>query len=72
VEAFSDQVAVYLTRGVLDQTPPSTVVDATGLGYPEGRLRILREGAIDKASMVEVVGIEWFDRPDDEESQPGD
>jgi hypothetical protein len=48
------------------------VVDATGLSYPEGRLRILREGAIDKASMAEVVGIEWFDRPVDEESQPGD
>jgi L-threonylcarbamoyladenylate synthase len=72
VEAFSDQVAVYLTRGQMDPTPPSTVVDATGLAHPEGRLRILREGAVDKASIVDVVGIEWFEGPVVEESQPGD
>lgn len=72
VEAFSDQVAVYLTRGTLEATALSTVVDATGLTYPEGRLRILREGAIDKASLVDVVGIEWFEKPAGEESQPVD
>ena len=72
VEAFSDQVAVYLTRGQIEATAPSTVVDATGLTYPEGRLRILREGVIDKASMVDVVGIEWFEKAAEEESQPGD
>jgi len=72
VEAFSDQVAVYLTRGVMDTTAASTVVDATGLTYPEGRLRVLREGAIERAALVDVVGIEWFEKPADEESQPGD
>jgi len=71
-EAFSDQVAVYLTRGQMDPTPPSTVVDATGLAYPEGRLRILRDGVIDRASLADVVGIEWFEKTDGEESQPGD
>jgi len=65
-------VAVYLTRGVLAPTPPSTIVDATGLARPEGRLRILREGAIDKATLVDVVGSELFDPPATEESQPGD
>ena len=80
VEAFSDQVAVYLTRGVIEATAASTVVDATGLAFPEGRLRILREGAIDKAALVDVVGIEWFEKPAEPEpqsesqpeSQPGD
>jgi L-threonylcarbamoyladenylate synthase len=72
VEAFSDQVAVYLTRGTIEQTLPSTVVDATGLGYPEGRLRILREGAIDRAALIDVVGMTWFAETDSEESQPGD
>ena len=70
VEAFSDQVAVYLTRGVIEATTASTVVDATGLAYPEGRLRILREGAIDKAALVDVVGSEWFDKPAPPESEP--
>ena len=72
VEAFADQVAVYLTRGVMEATAPSTVVDATGLTFPDGRLRILREGVIGKAALVEVVGSEWFDGPASEESQPGD
>jgi len=55
---------VYLTRGQMGPTPPSTVVDATGLAYPEGRLRVLREGVVEKASMVDVVGIEWFEKTD--------
>jgi L-threonylcarbamoyladenylate synthase len=72
LEAFSDQVAVYLTRGVMETTAASTVVDATGLTYPEGRLRVLREGVIERAALVDVVGIEWFEKPAGEESQPGD
>jgi L-threonylcarbamoyladenylate synthase len=72
VEAFSDQVAVYLTRGVIESPAPSTVVDVTGLAYPEGRLRILREGAITRSELVQVVGLELFEKPAEEESQPAD
>jgi L-threonylcarbamoyladenylate synthase len=72
LDAFSDQVAVYLTRGVIESAVPSTVVDATGLGYPEGKLRVLREGAVERAALVDVVGVEWFDKPAKKESQPGD
>lgn len=72
VDAFSDQIAVYLVRGVMESTPPSTVVDATGLGYPQGRLRILRSGAIDDSALIEAVGVEWFEHPSEEESQVAD
>ena len=71
-EAFSDQVAVYLFRGVIESEAPSTVVDATGLGFPNGALRILRPGAIDEATLYGVVGKDAFVAEAPEESQPGD
>ena len=59
---FADEVAVYLVRGVVEG-PASTIVDATGLGRPEGRLRILREGPISREQLVAVVGEETFSVP---------
>lgn len=59
-EAFSDLVAVYLLRGTLEASVPSTVVDATGLGHPTGHLRILREGAISRQELYDVVGEDAF------------
>jgi L-threonylcarbamoyladenylate synthase len=61
-EVFSDEVAVYVVRGVVEG-PASTIVDATGLGKPEGRLRILREGPISWEQLVAVVGEETFSGP---------
>lgn len=70
--AFSDQVAVYLVRGVLPEGLPSTVVDATGLGFAEGKLRLLREGIISSAQLHEVVGVDAFQRPAEGEPQARD
>lgn len=62
-EAFSDLVAVYLVRGPLPDTAPSTVVDATALGLPEGRLRIVREGAITGQQVREIAGPDALPEP---------
>lgn len=63
-EAFSDLVAVYLVRGPIEVTAVSTVVDTTGLGFPEGTLRILREGAITNQQVRDIVGTNVFPEPE--------
>lgn len=70
---LGDRVGVYLDGGVLGGSVPggavagdgvpaaaaaSTVVDATSLHLPEGRLRILRDGAVTREAIVDVVGAE--------------
>jgi tRNA threonylcarbamoyl adenosine modification protein (Sua5/YciO/YrdC/YwlC family) len=54
---LGDAVAVYLDGGPAG-TVPSTIVDATGLGTPEGKLRIVREGAIAAEDIRRVVGAD--------------
>lgn len=54
---LGDWVAVYLDGGP-SGTVPSTIVDATGLSAPEGRLRIVREGAIPADEIRRVVGAD--------------
>lgn len=54
---LGDSVAVYLDGGP-SGTVPSTIVDATGLSAPDGRLRIVREGAIAAEEIRRVVGAE--------------
>ena len=54
---LGDTVAVYLDGGA-SGTVPSTIVDATGLSAPEGRLRIVREGAISADEIRRVVGAD--------------
>jgi len=63
--ALGDAVAVYLEAGAAGTAYPdaepgvgSTIVDATGLEHPEGKLRILRHGVIPDAAIVEVVGAD--------------
>ena len=70
-ETFADLVAVYLLRGAMDAAPPSTVVDATGLGYPTGHLRIVREGAISREELYALVGEEAFQPAPHDEFQAG-
>jgi tRNA threonylcarbamoyl adenosine modification protein (Sua5/YciO/YrdC/YwlC family) len=54
---LGDAVAVYLEAGPGGETG-STIVDATGLESPAGKLRILRSGVIPDAEIVRVVGAD--------------
>lgn len=45
----------YAADGIAEGTA-STIVDATGLEHPDGRLRILRHGVIPDEEIVRVVG----------------
>lgn len=56
-EMLGDSVSVYLDDGE-GGTVPSTIVDATGLLAPEGKLRIVREGAIPAEDIRELLGSE--------------
>jgi tRNA threonylcarbamoyl adenosine modification protein (Sua5/YciO/YrdC/YwlC family) len=64
-QQLGDSVAVYLEAGEAGVAYPdaaagtgSTIVDATALEHPEGKLRILRHGVIPDAAIVEVVGAD--------------
>ena len=54
---LGDSVRVYLDDG-LGGAVPSTIVDATSLGLPEGKLRIVRTGIISAEQIREIVGAE--------------
>ncbi|MCU1439953.1 MAG: Threonylcarbamoyl-AMP synthase [Rhodoglobus sp.] len=54
---LGDSVSVYLDDGP-GGTVASTIVDATGLLVPEGKLRIVREGAIPVDEIRELVGAD--------------
>jgi len=62
---LGDSVAVYLEAGAAGEDYPdaaahtgSTIVDATNLEHPDGKLRIVRHGVISDAEIVRVVGAE--------------
>ncbi|HWR85671.1 MAG TPA: L-threonylcarbamoyladenylate synthase [Rhodoglobus sp.] len=54
---LGDAVAVYLDGGP-GGTVASTIVDATGLSLPEGKLRIVRDGAIAADDIRALVGAD--------------
>ena len=54
---LGDSVRVYLDDGQ-GGAVPSTIVDATSLGLPEGKLRIVRTGIISAEQIREIVGAE--------------
>jgi L-threonylcarbamoyladenylate synthase len=60
---LGESVAVYLDDGLAgadypgaDAATGSTIVDATGLLRPDGKLRIVRSGVISDAAIREIVG----------------
>lgn len=56
-DMLGDSVAVYLEDGIVETGIPSTIVDATTLvGGADPVVRVLREGAIDRARLREVLG----------------
>ena len=54
---LGDSVALYLDDGPSGELP-STIVDATGLGTPEGKLRIVREGVIPADEIRDLLGAD--------------
>ena len=54
---LGDKVALYLDDGA-GGTLASTIVDATGLLAPEGKLRIVRDGVISAADIRDLVGAD--------------
>jgi tRNA A37 threonylcarbamoyladenosine synthetase subunit TsaC/SUA5/YrdC len=58
---FGNDVAVYLSSGASYSAGIlSTVIDATGLDRPGGRLRLVREGAIPATDIYAVVDVSRF------------
>ena len=61
---LGDAVSVYLDAGPVGQAytgdprAGSTIVDATGLESPEGKLRIVRHGVIPDDEIVAIVGAD--------------
>ncbi len=62
---LGDSVAVYLEAGPAGEAYPdaeahqgSTIVDATNLEHPDGKLRIVRHGVIPRDEIIRVVGAE--------------
>ncbi len=64
LEMLGDRVSVYLDGGAVGGVVPegadtgSTIVDATSLHLPEGKLRIVRHGVIPDDEIIRVVGQE--------------
>lgn len=56
-DMLADAIEVYLDAGAAETGISSTIVDATSLvGGGEPTVRVLREGAIDRARLREVLG----------------
>ncbi len=56
-ESLGDAVSVVLDAGERGEVS-STIVDATSLDLPQGKLRILREGVISREAIVAIVGAD--------------
>jgi tRNA threonylcarbamoyl adenosine modification protein (Sua5/YciO/YrdC/YwlC family) len=63
--ALGDRVAVYLEGGRTGTDYPdavastgSTILDATAMHLPEGKLRIVRRGVISDEAIIAIVGAE--------------
>ena len=63
--ALGDRVAVYLDDGMAGASYPeatastgSTIVDATGLTLPDGKLRIVRHGVIADDAIRDLIGAD--------------
>lgn len=54
---LGDSVAIYLDGGD-GGTVASTIVDATSLASPTGKLKIVREGTVSRDDIVAVVGAD--------------
>ncbi len=72
VSMLGESVSVYLDAGPVSSGVASTIVDATGLTHGGGRpVRVLRDGAISRARLREVLG-EMLEADDPDAPLPGD
>ncbi|MDQ1127993.1 L-threonylcarbamoyladenylate synthase [Microbacterium sp. SORGH_AS_0888] len=54
---LGESIAVFLDDGPSSTGVPSTIIDATGIAHGGGgRVRVLREGVIDRAALRAVLG----------------
>lgn len=73
---LGDSVAVYLEEGYSETGVPSTIIDATSLvAAPDGEtrmVRILREGAVTREQLSEVLGdlLEPEEQPGEDGKSP--
>lgn len=72
---LGDSVAVYLADGMSRDGVASTIVDATSLVRPPadsdaGRVRILRDGAISREQLEEVLGDLLEPAPEPDSAAP--
>jgi L-threonylcarbamoyladenylate synthase len=61
--ALGDRISIYLEAGHVGSTdgtaePGSTIVDATALHLPDGKLRIVRHGVISDEAIHKIVGAD--------------
>lgn len=69
---LGDSVSVYLDDGPSDTGIASTIVDATSLvGGTDPQVRVLREGAVDRARLREVLGDLLEPDPDRDQGAAG-
>jgi L-threonylcarbamoyladenylate synthase len=61
MDMLGESVDVYLDGGTSESTA-STIVDATALAAPGGKVTILREGAVSRTQLREVLG-DLLDEP---------
>jgi tRNA threonylcarbamoyl adenosine modification protein (Sua5/YciO/YrdC/YwlC family) len=70
-DMLGESVGVYLDGGSSKTGVPSTIVDATRLvGGADPRVRILREGAVDRARLRDVLGDLLDEDPEPEGPSP--
>jgi len=71
VQMLGDTVAAYLDDGPVSIGVASTIIDATSLTTARGEraVRVLREGAISRAALREVLGDLLEDDPDEDSSR---
>lgn len=57
IQMLRDSVSVYLDGGLVDTGVASTIIDATGLVGRDSRpVTVLREGAVSRSDLREVLG----------------
>lgn len=69
---LGDSVAVYLDNGFSKTGVASTIIDATGLVGGDGLVRVLREGAISRERLREVLGDVLEPDPEPESATAAD